>query len=101
MQRSGPFRAAGLLHTIIFNRALGPVQPVEVESEQLDLSYVRQPFMPSFTLSTYQAAGSSCACLQVRVHDAAVVAAVESSISDLCRDLERSAGQTSEAQVCR
>lgn len=31
---------AGLLHTIIFNRALGQVRPIEVES-WLDLAYVR------------------------------------------------------------
>jgi len=32
---------AGLLHTIIFNRALGPVRPREVDSELFDITYVR------------------------------------------------------------
>ena len=32
---------AGLLHTIIFNRALGRVQPKEIESELIDITYVR------------------------------------------------------------
>ncbi len=31
---------AGLLHTILFNRALGHVRPQEVESDVLDVSYV-------------------------------------------------------------
>ena len=31
----------GLLHTIIFNRALGRVQPKEIESELIDITYVR------------------------------------------------------------
>lgn len=30
-----------LLHTILFNRALGPVKPCEVESELFELSYVQ------------------------------------------------------------
>ena len=30
-----------LLHTILFNRALGPVRPREVDSELFDVSYVR------------------------------------------------------------
>ena len=34
-------RCAGLLHTIIFNRALGPVRPREVDSELFDITYVR------------------------------------------------------------
>mmetsp|Transcript_9620 Transcript_9620/g.17014 ORF Transcript_9620/g.17014 Transcript_9620/m.17014 type:complete len:216 (+) Transcript_9620:79-726(+) len=63
-----------LLHTILFNRALGPVRPVEVEAELLDLSYVR-------------------------VHDEEVVAAVELSMNELCGQLERSAGRGAEAQV--
>lgn len=33
---------AGLLHTIIFNRALGPVRPREVDSELFDITYVRR-----------------------------------------------------------
>jgi hypothetical protein len=32
---------AGVLHTILFNRALGPVRPCEVESELFDICYVR------------------------------------------------------------
>ena len=31
----------GLLHTIIFNRALGLVKPQEVDSELFDVTYVR------------------------------------------------------------
>jgi len=31
---------AGVLHTIIFNRALGPVEPKEVDSELFDVTYV-------------------------------------------------------------
>lgn len=31
---------AGLLHTILFNRALGMVVPRDVESELLDITYV-------------------------------------------------------------
>lgn len=32
---------AGVLHTIIFNRALGPVRPREIDSELFDITYVR------------------------------------------------------------
>ena len=39
--RGAPF--AGLLHTIIFNRALGPVRPREVDLQLFDLTYVRKP----------------------------------------------------------
>ena len=31
---------AGLLHTIIFSRALGPVKPQEEDSEIFDITYV-------------------------------------------------------------
>ena len=31
----------GFLHTILFNRALGPVRPKEVDSELFDITYVR------------------------------------------------------------
>jgi autophagy-related protein 101 len=34
-------RIAGLLHTIIFNRALGYVTPRDVDSELFDITYVR------------------------------------------------------------
>jgi hypothetical protein len=34
----------GLLHTIIFNRALGAIKPVEVDSELFDVTYVRPRF---------------------------------------------------------
>ena len=34
------YRCAGILHTIIFNRALGPVRPREVDSELFDITYV-------------------------------------------------------------
>jgi autophagy-related protein 101 len=30
-----------LLHTIVFNRALGPVKPVERDSELFDVTWVR------------------------------------------------------------
>ena len=33
--------SAGVLHTIIFNRALGPVRPREVDSELFEITYVR------------------------------------------------------------
>ena len=33
---------AGLLHTVIFNRALGPVRPREVDLQLFDLTYVRR-----------------------------------------------------------
>ena len=32
--------SAGVLHTILFNRALGPVKPKEVDSELFDVTYV-------------------------------------------------------------
>lgn len=32
---------AGILHTILFHRTLGALKPVDVESELLDLTYVR------------------------------------------------------------
>lgn len=31
---------AGILHTIVFNRALGPCKPQEVDSELFDITYV-------------------------------------------------------------
>lgn len=34
-------RFPGLLHTIMFNRALGPVRPYDVDSELFEISYVR------------------------------------------------------------
>lgn len=44
-----------LAHTIIFNRALGPLKPTEVDSELFDITWVRQerglgaPSMTGFT----------------------------------------------------
>lgn len=39
--------SAGLLHTIIFSRALGPVKPQEEDSEIFDITYVRVQTCPS------------------------------------------------------
>ena len=41
-----PHPAPGVLHTIVFNRALGHVRPLDVESELFDVTYVRAPPMP-------------------------------------------------------
>jgi hypothetical protein len=32
--------AAGVLHTILFNRSVGQVKPVDVDSELFDITYV-------------------------------------------------------------
>ena len=59
---------AGLLHTIIFNRALGPVKPQEVDSELFDITYAR------------------CG-------DPAVDAKVEEKISQFCAWIDRHPGK--------
>ena len=63
----------GLLHTIIFNRALGPVKPQEVDSELFDVTYVR------------------CG-------DPTVDAKVEEKISQFCGWVDRHPGKR--GQVC-
>lgn len=35
--------AAGVLHTILFNRSVGQVKPVDVDSELFDITYVSVP----------------------------------------------------------
>ncbi len=37
---------AGLLHTIMFHRALGVIHPREVQSESFDITYVSCPGLP-------------------------------------------------------
>lgn len=45
---------AGLLHTILFHRTLGALKPVDVDSELLELTYVRDA--DSTTLTPAEAA---------------------------------------------
>ena len=63
-----PARCAGLLHTIIFNRALGPVRPREVDSELFDITYVRL-FTLQLTSSRWRASlPCVCVCLCIRAN---------------------------------
>lgn len=65
-------RCAGLLHTIIFNRALGPVRPREVDSELFDITYVRL-FTVQLTSSRWRASlPCVCECLCIRAYVSAV-----------------------------
>jgi Autophagy-related protein 101 len=44
----------GVLHTIVFNRCLGQVRPVDVDSELFDITYVRAPLCPQPVVHQYQ-----------------------------------------------
>jgi hypothetical protein len=61
----------GLLHTIIFNRSLGPVKPQDVDSELFDITYVSssstclQPLTGSKFRRMYTSGHTYRACLCV------------------------------------
>lgn len=40
VQQTAHFPPTGVLHTIMFNRSLGPVKPQDVDSELFDITYV-------------------------------------------------------------
>lgn len=73
MMFSRPDTHAGLLHTILFTRALGMVVPREVESELLDISYVA-------------------------VSDPEIEAVLEDRLSSICAAVERAPRTPSASQ---
>jgi hypothetical protein len=46
--------AAGVLHTILFNRSVGQVKPVDVDSELFDITYVSRLLLHSHPTSILQ-----------------------------------------------
>ena len=65
-----------LLHSIIFQRALGPVKPVERDSELFDVTWVRgggrmssrsscRPAFASAARTRWRRAGPSCSAVQL------------------------------------
>eukprot|EP00976_Prorocentrum_cordatum_P096236 1190484-Prorocentrum_minimum.AAC.2 len=89
----------GLLHTIMFNRALGPVRPRDVDSELFEISYV--PYCTGTTrcqkaLKVVPKDAGVCQQLrrcrcdqQVQCGDSGVERKIEEKINNLCNWVEK------------